>query len=84
MAQVVYEEGDLFVVYGNRIGEGCTGMVLPDGKAIMATGKGGRTGWEFSKGDIPENAELLQNQQRDMIYFELKLAFDAVKVAIAT
>ena len=84
MAKVVYEVGDLFVVVGNRIGKGCTGMVLPDGKAIMATGMGGRTGWEFSKGEIPENAELLLNQQRDKIYSELKLAFAAVKVAIAT
>ena len=84
MAKVVYEVGDLFVVVGNRIGKGCTGMVLPDGKAIMATGKGGRTGWEFSKGDIPETAEPLMHKRAVDIQYELKLAFDAVKVAIAT
>ena len=64
--EVKYSPGDRF-----KTRDGF-GMVLPDGKAIIISGKGGRSGYSAEKTDIPNDA----HPSREIPPHEVTFALD--------
>ena len=77
MAKITFSPGDRFISYDG--GEKCLGMVLPDMKALIISGRGGRSGYCLEKKDIPNDA--ITGSQYNFSN-EIIFAFDCVAFAL--
>ncbi len=90
MAQVVFIPGDLFkfrpdnphdVVYRHGGMAIAYGLVLRDVAALVFLGPGGRTGYRIKRQTIPLNALPLDDMEKQIMPYELKVGAQAVMVA---
>lgn len=71
MAQIKFETGDCFTF------ETGYGICLEHGRVLLITGKGGRTGWIVTTGELPKSARLQEGEHG--VPDEITLAFRSIK-----
>jgi hypothetical protein len=80
MASVTLNRGDQFVAHRTPQSS-VYGIVISDRKAVLISGSGGRTGWQFVRGPIPEKAIPLEFADATTPY-EVKFALDIARSAL--
>ncbi len=77
MAKTTFSPGDRFICYKGQ--EKRYGIVLPDMKALIISGRGGRSGYSLEKKDIPSDAITAQSYSWP---HEITFAFDCAAFAL--